>query len=55
MDLLYIHFKGSGDVCGMLLMPAAVEAFGVGVGSTGNCWPSRGNYRRNKQDREADR
>lgn len=36
MDLLYIHFKGGGDVGRVELVPAAVEAFGVGVGPTGD-------------------
>lgn len=36
MYLLYVYFKGSGDVRRMLLVPAAVEAFRVGVGPTGD-------------------
>lgn len=52
MHLLYVHFKGSGDVRGVELMPAAVEAFRVGVGSTGDCGLPRGNYGENKNKRE---
>lgn len=33
---LDVHLEGGGDVGGVLLVPAAVEAFGVGVGPTGD-------------------
>lgn len=51
-DLLYVHFKGSGDVRWVQLVPAAVEAFRIGVGSTGDCGLPRGNYREKKNKKE---
>lgn len=33
---LDVHLEAGGDEGGVLLVPAAVEAFGVGVGSTGH-------------------
>lgn len=33
---LDVHFEAGGDVGGVLLVPAAVEALGVGVGPTGH-------------------
>lgn len=54
-DLLYVHFKGSGDVRWVQLVPAAVEAFRIGVGSTGDCGLPRGNYREKKTRKRARR
>ena len=51
--LLYVHFKGGGDVCRVQLVPAAVEPFGVGVGSTGDCGLPRRNYTRIKTRQRA--
>lgn len=48
MHLLYVHFKGGGDERLVELVPAAVEAFGVGVGPTCDCGLSGGNYREDK-------
>lgn len=31
---LYVHLEAGGDVRGVQQVPAAVEAFGVGVGAT---------------------
>lgn len=43
MHLLHVDFEGCGDVRRVQLVPAAVEAFWVGVGSTGDCGLPRGN------------
>ena len=48
LDLLYVHFERGGDVRSVELVPAAVEAFRVSVGSTGD----RGLPRRNYRERE---
>lgn len=45
MHLLHIDLEGGGDVRRMHLVPAAVEAFRVGVGSTGDCGLPRDDYR----------
>ncbi len=46
--LLYVHFKSSRDVGRVQLVPAAIEAFRVGVGSTGDRGLPRRNYRENE-------
>lgn len=48
-DLLYVHFKGCGDVRRMLEVPVAVETFRVGVGPTGDHRLPGENYNKKKQ------
>lgn len=42
MHLLYVDFKQGGDECGVQLLPGAVEAFWISVGSTGDARLPRG-------------
>lgn len=50
MHSLHVHFEGGGDVRRVQLVPVAVEAFGVGVGSAGDRGLPRRSCREN-QDR----
>lgn len=54
MHLLHVHLKGRGDVRRVQLVPAAVEAFGVGVGSTGDCGLPRGDCRESRHKGESE-